>query len=764
MELKTFQLEASESIANRYETYMKEPLLIRKGDIVPFYQNLSAITGAGKTIVLADAIEQIRAVTNLEPVVLWISKGKVVVGQTLENLSNGKYSENIPNYVVKPLLDCTEHNILDDNKGLILVATVGKFNQKDKGEGDRKIFKTGLDNANQSLWDMLKKRINYQGKKRELIIVYDEGHNLSDQQLDLLLELKPEGLIAASATTKVPKKLENYINRLKSDNNMEDKDLVVAISNKKVVESGLIKQHISIGGYLTPMEIALNGLLADMKEVEISCEKYGCDFRPKAIYVSNTNILAQTSEMDDILVPFRERKARPIQIWKYLVEKGVNPNEIAVYCNLKFDKKFPKPENFNLFAGGENDYDSFIEGNYRHIIFNQSLQEGWDDPSCYFAYIDKDMGSVTQVTQVIGRVLRQPGVKHYPDEKLNMANFYIKTDEKDVFKMIIEEVKSTLSIEMPEINITYRISSGASNGKATVGPRLIKELPDVAVNSHDAVMDIEKLINTMNDYSNDAINTVGSGTTIKAIATVGENKKIKEVEVNTGHSNKVSVRWVFKRELSKLAKGATTLCDYSLSKFDALIEYSSNATAHIKDYAKKIAEVYREKSIIVQNPLDTFEVGEIFVNGKEYEFTNSVHPKYSDFNDFELKFAQELDKCDYKWMRNPKSGFFEIPLLDGKGTDNFNPDFIVWGNDVIYALDTKGDHLIQTDSERKLFSIDKACDGPDLEIRLISEKKYNDKGQVIDINGYTVWKIKQGKVQPVHCDALDETIKICIDK
>ena len=48
------------------------------------------------------------------------------------------------------------------------------------------------------------------------------------------------------------------------------------------------------------------------------------------------------------------------------------------------------------------------------------------------------MGSNTQVTQVIGRVLRQPKATHYADDKLNMANFYIKTDEKDVFKSIIE--------------------------------------------------------------------------------------------------------------------------------------------------------------------------------------------------------------------------------------------------------------------------------------------------------------------------------------
>ena len=763
MELKDFQLEAAEKIANRYEKYMQNPLLIRKNEIVPFYQNLSAITGAGKTLVLADAIEQIRAITTEQPIVLWISKGKVVVEQTLENLTSGKYAENIPDYIVKPLLECSENDILDDEKGLILVATVGKFNQKDKEGGDRKIFKLGLDNANQSLWDILKQRENLQGRKRKLIIIYDEGHNLSDQQLDLLLELKPEGLIAASATTKVPQKLENYINRLKNDNDMEDSDLVTAISNKKVVEKGLIKKHISIGGYLTPMEIALENMLHDMRETEATCLKYGCDFLPKAIYVSNTNILSHTSEMDDIMVPFEERKARPIQIWRYLVNKGINPSEIAVYCKLKFDKRFPKPESFNLFSGGENDYGEFVSGNYRHIIFNQSLQEGWDDPACYFAYIDKDMGSNTQVTQVIGRVLRQPGIRHYPDEKLNMANFYIKTDEKDVFKSIIEEIQKTLAIEIPEITISYRNNSTNSKEKITVEPRTRAELPDIAIDCDEAEADIQRLLATMNDYRGDLINTIGNGATIKAIATIGENQKIEEVEIETGHSNRVSVRWIFKRELSKLAKGAITLCDYSIPKFDALIEYSSNATAYIKDYAKKIADVYRDKSKVVQNSLDTTEVGEVLVGPKYYEFNNSVHLRYSDFNNFELEFAKELDKVGYKWLRNPQSGFFSIPLLDGKETENFNPDFVVWTDKALFALDTKGTHLIQTDSQRKLFFVENVCgEGPKLEVRLISEFKYNDKGEIVEKSGYTVWKVKQGKINTVHCDTLKETVNNCL--
>lgn len=164
----------------------------------------------------------------------------------------------------------------------------------------------------------------------------------------------------------------------------------------------------------------------------------------------------------------------------------------------------------------------------------------------------------------------------------------------------------------------------------------------------------------------------------------------------------------------------------------------------------------------MQNPLDTVPVGEVIVSDDSVEFKNSVHPKYSDFNNFELDFAKELDKTGLVWMRNPKNGILKIKLLDGKGTDNFNPDFIVWTDKTIYALDTKGNHLIETDSGRKLFFLEKACDGKDLIIKLISEKKYNIHGQVIDQNGYTVWHLKQGQISPTTCSTIKDAVNLCV--
>ena len=88
MDIFRFQSEASTQIALRFKEYMADPCLRTRNDIVPFYQNLSAITGAGKTLILADAISQIRMQLSIEPIVLWISKGKVVVSQTYNNLLN----------------------------------------------------------------------------------------------------------------------------------------------------------------------------------------------------------------------------------------------------------------------------------------------------------------------------------------------------------------------------------------------------------------------------------------------------------------------------------------------------------------------------------------------------------------------------------------------------------------------------------------------------------------------------------------------------
>jgi len=186
-----------------------------------------------------------------------------------------------------------------------------------------------------------------------LIVVYDEGHNLSDLQTTRLLELAPDALISASATISVPQALERVIERLRSDRQWTEGDFTTAVSSPDVVASGLVKQRISLGGYVTPMQTAVDALLADMSDAAEAAAAADEPFRPKAIYVCTTNAVDGVPISEDSRRPFSERQARPILIWRHLVAVGVDPSRIAVYCQLQFTKENPPPQSFNLFGGGD---------------------------------------------------------------------------------------------------------------------------------------------------------------------------------------------------------------------------------------------------------------------------------------------------------------------------------------------------------------------------------------------------------------------------
>ncbi|MDA5240520.1 hypothetical protein EXN32_25525 [Agrobacterium tumefaciens] len=762
MQLFPFQIEASTKIAERFGTYAADPLFTTRTRSVPFYQNLNSLTGSGKTLILADAVSQIRSQLGAEPIVLWLSKGKVVVWQTLTNLASGKYAELVGSFLVKPLMDCRQRDIESPLGGLILVATVGKFNQADQEKGDRRVYNASLDLGDASLWEMLKKRRDTQGRRRPFIVVYDEGHNLSDQQTQLLLDLEPDALIAASATVRVPPELGRVITRLKDDKGWRDDDLVTTVKSGDVVRSGLVKQQIMLGGYVTPMEIAVDDLLDSMGKAEAAASASSMPFRPKAIYVSNTNVVS--GKADNTSLRFEEREARPIQIWRHLVKRGIDPATIAVYCNLKFEAKAPPPTQFNLFNGGDNDYDRFISGDFQHIIFNQTLQEGWDDPACYFAYVDKDMGSRDQVTQIVGRVLRQPQATHYPDPILNTAHFYVRTDEKAVFDQVLKDVRAKIGQDAPEITLTIFKGGKDSAKKLTMPAKRVKQLPELSIKALDAMAPIKKILTNVQDYRGDNPNTVGSGTRIQMLQTVGSEENSQEEWIEVAHSNRVTARWVFVREIEKSYRRAINLCDIEDPKFDALIEYNSPAAEQIRDAARKVVEAYIQHSFVIHNFAGAYEVPGITINPDESTgFTFAVHDRYSGLNDFEREFAKALDKTQRIWFRNPSRGCFEVPLLSNGATKNFNPDFVVWiGDQAIAAIDTKGDHLIVEDAGRKLFHINKVGTGPELFIRLITQGTWSAAFEKQNANGFTVWTLRNGKAHPLHADDAAGAVDHCL--
>jgi type III restriction enzyme len=772
IELFDFQHKAVATITGRYGEYLAQ----RPGKVVgskvtytPYYQALASITASGKTVVMAQTVSELLPVLPVKPAVLWLSKGRVVVDQTYTNLG-GKYRHLLAGYEdVKLLADFDQEELADDSLALIYLATVGTFNQRSKDKGSLKLFQSDIDNADRSTWTALKERLTSTGARRPLLIVYDEAHNLSDQQTQLLMELEPDGFILASATPKLPQAIVRVTTELREALDWEDSDLTTYVASKDVVDAGLVKRQVLLGGYAAPMEETIDDLLADMAKADGAVEALDVSVTPKAIYVCRTNIVeGNANQPDDPKQPFDQRQAPPIVIWRYLVdEKGIDPAEIAVYTSaLKFDKNYPAHPDFVQFKGGDADYANFIAGNFRHIIFNLGLQEGWDDPEVYFAYVDKSMQSTIQVEQIIGRVLRQPNAEHFEDERLNTANFYVRVDNKGVFSDIVKSVGERLGGELPEVHISS-YDPRQKNKPVPYAPSETKEVPHVWRDPTAAKDPIAKVIkDDLMDFRGDTTGNV-RGTGAKALVQqrIGEGNDAEVEWVERDHGNPVSARWIFQTAVRRQFPLALQVTASDDPKFDAMIEIGSAADTHVRKIADEVVRLYLQNVILKQNLLNPYVVGEVLVDpSNEVKFRNSLHKAYSGLNKtLELPFVEELDKQRLKWCRNSSRSGYPIPLLSPGQSKNFYPDFLAWKGKHVFALDTKGEHILESELGRKLLAIAPHPKAKmTLIVRLISKGTWDAAPTPVrkSGDGFTVWALAHTHaLKPVRCESLAEAVK-----
>lgn len=788
IELKTFQAEAAKQIVERYAFFANHPYRpTRKGKPLPYFQGLSALTGAGKTPILAQSVALLRAHFDREPIVFWISKAKSVVAQTYTNFSaGGKYSHLVEGFRVITVPQLTPKLIDDGTAPLLIMATTALFNNKDQAEGTLNIYKIDEDQfGEQSAWDRLKERTQ-DGKRRPMLLVYDEGHNLSEQQTSILGELEPDAYLLASATLRLPENFnksvvrpfDSWIDQADSEDDIAafaklqalDKEeqpatelfITTSVPSEKVVDSQLVKNSIQFEGTTAQMEFCLDELMTRMESLEAQINTHGLAIRPKAFYVSNTNMITR-EEKDNPADQFEHRKAPPILIWRYLVEKkGVNPADIAIYANLSFEGN--KPKEVNLFSKGDDDFDKFTAGDYRHIIFNQALQEGWDDPECYCAYIDKSMGSSVQVEQIIGRALRQPGAKHYGSTLLNAAHFFLRVDKESVFTDTIRKVRDRLRAEGAPIEIVENYG-GKGAGSEELWPKDDIEAPVCQINADatDACEKIAEIIATFPVFSEGDQNTVAEG------RATSEVLRLKHLEatgqapewVAKGNTNPVRLRWLLSLALKSKSNRAYAVTDLKHPKFDVKVQLQSTAHKMAEDTAGKIVEAYFQHAELVYETVHPFNFGPIRVQKNAHQFTNAMYERYSGLNKLELSCAQSLDDTKFVWHRNPSGGGFSIPLLTEGDSGSFFPDFLVWKNGKIFCIDTKGGHLLSDSVARKLFDIYE--DGKvKAQVRFITEGKQKKLQEKPAKDGFTVWKMKSGNPVAIHVGTMDDAIKECL--
>lgn len=686
MKLLDFQQHAVREIVEKANLYRLSPN-VSYGSIDPFIQFLQGITGCGKTPMLAAAVSELASQSTICPIILWTSKTSAVVGQTYRNLQDGgRYHHLISPCHVAMLADVGSTVIEDLSMPLIITSTVASYARQSK-EG-LKVFQGNTDaTGSASLWESLKTR-----NERPLYIVYDESHNATDNQLDLLLELKPTAILLSSATTSLSPKMAVVARWDERDPETRTR-LITQIKTSDPLDHHLIKSTVCIVNDDKSETVILSNMLSAYRETLDLAVLAGIDVHPKCIYVSETNLV------DDQHKPFHERQARPIIIWRHLVEQErIDPDDIVIYCSLQ-GSDFP--ENFHLIKKY-----SDLTSNYRHIIFNLGLQEGWDDPEVCFAYIDKTLNSSTMITQIAGRVLRQPNITRHEVDQLNTAHFYVKCPT-ETLKAVLATVKQEIEGQWGPI----RVIEGPTPKETKLLPpqQGAPTIPRLMLNADlDVKRELARILERMPDYRTPSDDT---GHTFEpAIGTITIGKEHHLNRLKKVDAAQIRLYTILRDELRLLCPDVFDLLDpviFTEPKFDAMVSYGSKAALCVKDIAKDLAQAYVDNLSIIPSPVEPYIIPPYKIrpdNGIAY--VHAIHDKYDQLNPNEQKVASALDELGYPWIRNPSTnGSYNIPLPTiGAEPRRFFPDFVVFCGKTIWLIDPKNALVLTEALKNKLIS------------------------------------------------------------
>nr|WP_294552939.1 hypothetical protein [uncultured Rhodopila sp.] len=372
------------------------------------------------------------------------------------------------------------------------------------------------------------------------------------------------------------------------------------------------------------------------------------------------------------------------------------------------------------------------------------------------------MGSGVQVEQVIGRVLRQPGAEHYADPDLNTASFFIRVDDKQEFPRILKSVRAKLGAEMPDVCIEGYTDASARKRSVQL-PKKPMTVPQIHIDMSEATSAMQQAMAGIIDFRHVPSATFGPGQLQRAVQGIGDGSKGAIEVLDVPHANRVTARWLVRREMRALHPEAVKPIEFD-ARFDALVEVTSQAASVLRSAAEDLVDIYLANSELTFEESFPYAVGTVLANpAKAKPFQNALHDSY-ELRSLEQEIAEAIDEVGVDWCRNPENGGYSIPLLEKGDTQRFFPDFLVWKDGIVYALDPKGGHLLARDAYRKLLNIQDEKKNRRVLVRLISVGKWTEAIQEVGKKGFTVWSMTKntGRLRAKHVATEAEAVEAAL--
>lgn len=442
---------------------------------------LKVPTGGGKTWLAVSAVSRVmgRYLDRNTGFVLWIVPNEAIYTQTLRHLKDRQhpYRQALDRAAAGRVKVMEKTDRLDARDVesslcvmLLMLQSANRETQdslkmfQDRGdvhgffppEGEQQAHAAELErtpnlSAYADLFPMVKDSLGNALRIIRPVVVLDEGHRaISDLAFRTLYGFNPCFVLELTAT---PQDVQPRGGKSPRDGRYAN--VLVEVTGRELDREGMIKMPLNLDprqgndwkATLNAALARLNALDADARQLRADTGRY---IRPiMLIQVERTG--ADQRESGHI-------HAEDVKEW--LLTAGFDQAEIAIKTAQQNDLN--DPENQDLLSP---------TNRVRAIITKQALQEGWD---CPFAYVLCSLAASTNLkamTQLVGRILRQPGAMKTDVDSLDEC--HVITHHADTASVVsaIKEGLEQDGLGDLVLRVTQDDRTGSGKVSRTIGRR-----------------------------------------------------------------------------------------------------------------------------------------------------------------------------------------------------------------------------------------------------------------------------------------------------
>ena len=709
---------------------------------------LKVPTGGGKTILAVEAIREYQTLfaERKTGLVVWIVPKETIYTQTVERLRDKSHpyrqlldQASGGNTIIKEKGQKLSLQDIEENLVVlfVMIQSISRANNKEA----LKVFQDSggydsffpQDNRYDLHGQWLKEVPNLDtmwvnGDQAQLVtslgnavrvskpfIIIDEIHRVfTPTAKQTINNLNPEMILGLSATPK------------------EGMNILSKVSGLELKEEEMVKLDLHIIPPDNGNDNDWKGMISNIKEHREHLENKAIEYR------QNTGEYIRPIALIQVERTGKDQRGRGFvhseDVKEHLIEMGVNPDEIAIKSSEKNDI-----ENIDLFSP---------DCPIRFIITKEALSEGWDCSFAYMLGIIPNVNSNTGVTQLIGRILRQPRAKKTDVPELDESYvYYAKGDTGSLLTRVIagfkeegledlvskmkvrgnEQVNPTKKVQIKSEYTKYKyafylpvwLMLGQTENDRRKFSYNVDIKPYIEFHNYDLNDELVRRIKT--SLSDENREQKAFAVTINEMSeTIVQEEKVERVLKGLISKSYMTRRFSEVIDNSFLAR---KVCNGVISRLtveigeEKMAEHFSFITSLVTKELKE--EKHRQEERVFLKHLESGslqlavcddslngymipDIDEITATGVPNTYTKNLYSdvEVATMNNLEKSVASILENQTKLlwWFRNRvgKSGY----AIQGWREHKIKPDFIAAKRqdddsvDVIYILESKGEHLM----------------------------------------------------------------------